>query len=1172
MRRVGPTAVVGLLVLGGLLGVLTLSSRVATANTLYVGGGGPGNYTSIQAAVNAAFPGDTVFVYSGNYTENVTVTKTLNLVGEGMETTFLHGAGAYYTLNVGADWVNVTGLSVVGGVAYETVFGIGMSGHHNRIFRNNASIRFDATLWAYTTITDNVIHRISRESSAFVHPGLQVRSSSFVTIDANTFPDSGIDLWDSTDVTITANNFTSVADVSAGVGFGPLSQWVHGSLANHNSHTITPDNLVNGKPLYYHKNCSGLTVDGVPLGQLIVVNCTAVQISHLQLANPAPPIYVAYSNGVNISTSNVASYILSLQSSDLSIVSNTVGFISLWYTTNARLIANYIDFGTDVAISSSVVISGNIIYDGSVRLHWCNDIQVTDNHITSSDFAAIEVGGPGPWGYRTCSNVVILRNTLESNYVIYYIISVTLGSSILTVHHNNIGTTQGGGYGTVSDEGSGTTWDDGYPSGGNHWWDYTGVDLLSGPNQDLPGTDGIGDTPYVIDSDSIDRYPLMSPMVPGTMPVLSATGEPNYGTDGVDPETGTLGATFTYRVSYLDADNDFPLAGDPKVHIRKGSVEIAGSPFTMTAVDPLDADVTDGKLYTYTTTLTSRGTDYTYEFTASDAVGLAAADWPAPPADAPDVLNRPPTADAGPDQNVPKGTLVTLDGALSRDPDNDPLSYTWAAPPGIALSSANVPMPTFTATRTGTFPFTLTVDDGDPANGTDTDTVVITVWGLPPVANLTADRMRANVGGAFLFSGAGSTDADGSIAAYLFEFADGTDQTGGSDTAMHAYAAPGSYVVRLTVWDDDGNASAADTLTVTVNAPPVASGTVTPASGTLATTFTFTSTSTDSDGTIVTTSWDFGDGATDSGTTVTHAYATRQTFAVTLTVWDDDGATATSTLSVSVGNLPPTAAFAVTPASGDVATEFTFDGSASTDDGTIVAYAWDFGDGTTGSGVVVTHRYSRNGSFAVTLTVTDDGGLEGNATASVAVSRAPGLDDGTVIGIIGIIIGAIIVALWRLRVLWFPYFILWCYTKLRKDEVLDNFLRGRIYEYVRLNPGDAYTEIKRNLDLSNGPLLYHLAVLEREELVRSIQQGSRKRFYPNDVAVPEDGGLHALQARILEALRGEPGVAVTELAMALGVSRHVALYHIRKLVRSDLVRLERRMARLRAYPVRPSSR
>jgi len=282
---------------------------------------------------------------------------------------------------------------------------------------------------------------------------------------------------------------------------------------------------------------------------------------------------------------------------------------------------------------------------------------------------------------------------------------------------------------------------------------------------------------------------------------------------------------------------------------------------------------------------------------------------------------------------------------------------------------------------------------------------------------------------------------------------------------------------------------------------------------------------------------------------------------------------------VSVGNRPPTAVFEVTPATGDVVTVFTFDASASTDDGTIVAYAWDFGDGTTGSGVVVTHRYASNGTFAVTLTVTDNGGLDGTAMAFVAVSlvlgdTTPGgeANDGTIIGIITIIIGVIIAVLWRLRVVWFPMFILWCYTKLRKDEVLDNFLRGRIYEYVRLNPGDAYTDIKRNLDLSNGPLLYHLAVLEREGLVRSVQQGSRKRFYPNDVAVPENGGLHTLQARILEALRGEPGVAVTELASVLGVSRHVALYHIRKLVRSDLVRLERRMARLRAYPVRPASR
>ena len=52
-------------------------------------------------------------------------------------------------------------------------------------------------------------------------------------------------------------------------------------------------------------------------------------------------------------------------------------------------------------------------------------------------------------------------------------------------------------------------WNDDYPTGGNYWSDYIGVDLYSGPNQDLPGSDGIGDTPYTIGV--FDQYPLMAP-------------------------------------------------------------------------------------------------------------------------------------------------------------------------------------------------------------------------------------------------------------------------------------------------------------------------------------------------------------------------------------------------------------------------------------------------------------------------------------------------------------------------------------------------------------------------------------------------------------------------------------------------------------------------------------
>ena len=54
-------------------------------------------------------------------------------------------------------------------------------------------------------------------------------------------------------------------------------------------------------------------------------------------------------------------------------------------------------------------------------------------------------------------------------------------------------------------------WDDGYPSGGNYWSNYTGVDEFHGPNQDQDGSDGIGDTPHVIDTNNQDRYPFMNP-------------------------------------------------------------------------------------------------------------------------------------------------------------------------------------------------------------------------------------------------------------------------------------------------------------------------------------------------------------------------------------------------------------------------------------------------------------------------------------------------------------------------------------------------------------------------------------------------------------------------------------------------------------------------------------
>ncbi|HNR98304.1 MAG TPA: PKD domain-containing protein [Planctomycetota bacterium] len=87
---------------------------------------------------------------------------------------------------------------------------------------------------------------------------------------------------------------------------------------------------------------------------------------------------------------------------------------------------------------------------------------------------------------------------------------------------------------------------------------------------------------------------------------------------------------------------------------------------------------------------------------------------------------------------------------------------------------------------------------------------------------------------------------------------------------------------------------------------------------------------------------------------------------------------------------PPTAAFTASPLSGAAPLAVSFDASASSDDGTIVSYAWDFGDGGTGTGIQTAHTYSAGGKFTVTLTVTDDDGLTGRATATITVEGGAG--------------------------------------------------------------------------------------------------------------------------------------------------------------------------------------
>lgn len=255
----------------------------------------------------------------------------------------------------------------------------------------------------------------------------------------------------------------------------------------------------------------------------------------------------------------------------------------------------------------------------------------------------------------------------------------------------------------------------------------------------------------------------------------------------------------------------------------------------------------------------------------------------------------------------------------------------------------------------------------------------------PPTAAFTATTSPLQVA----VDATDSTDADGTIATYEWDFGDGGTGTGA--TASHTYAVGGPYTIELTITDDDGATATVEQQVVVpdepVNQVPTATfeATTSPLQVTVD-----AATSSDPDGTIVSYEWDFGDGATGSGVTASHTFAAAGTYTVELTVTDDDGATATGSQEVVVPDVPvngtPTAAFDATtsPLQVDV------DASGSSDpDGTIVSYAWDFGDGATGSGVTASHTYAAAGTYTVSLVVTDDDGAAATVGQEVLVPGQP---------------------------------------------------------------------------------------------------------------------------------------------------------------------------------------
>lgn len=324
-------------------------------------------------------------------------------------------------------------------------------------------------------------------------------------------------------------------------------------------------------------------------------------------------------------------------------------------------------------------------------------------------------------------------------------------------------------------------WNASYPTGGNYWDDYTGVDEFSGPDQDQPGPDGIGDTPYLIGADSIDYYPLMEPP---NRPLIAAFT--------VFPSTGYVNTVFSVDASSSsDAEDDLSVL---EVRWDWESDGVWDTSWTVVKTDTHQYSV--------------EGT-HSIKLEVRDTLGLVDSTTRQVTVVPDDV---PPVADAGPEQTVDAGILVTFDGSDSSD-NIGIASYTWTFVDGTGKELYGV-NPIYTFGSPGEY--TVTLDVADDAGNHDTDTVVITVLGLndPPVADAGTDQ-RVTVGETVTFDGSGSSD-DVGIENYTWTFTyDGEEREIYGTGPTFTFDTAGTYTVTLTVMDAQGETDT-DTVEMTV--------------------------------------------------------------------------------------------------------------------------------------------------------------------------------------------------------------------------------------------------------------------------------------------------------------------------------------------------------------------
>jgi uncharacterized repeat protein (TIGR01451 family) len=313
---------------------------------------------------------------------------------------------------------------------------------------------------------------------------------------------------------------------------------VHGTTLLDFVHDIDTSNLVNGKPIrYLLDNKNEVIRPSLDVGYFGLVNCDNIRVENLTLGNNAQGILLAFTENSRVENCTVENndWGIYLHYSDNNTLANNTCLnnkdgIHLGFSDNNTLSNNTCENNSDNGIrlghSSNNAIFNNTFMnnDDGISLDGNSDINILNNNTCKNNGNGIRLGTAG---LNHSNNNTLDNNTCENNdqygIFLYYSDNNLVSNNILKnndqrginlyysnnncIYHNNIVNN-----GTQARDERANYWDNGYPSGGNYWGDYGGVDENRGENQDILGSDGIGDTPYDIPGDSNqDRYPLMDP-------------------------------------------------------------------------------------------------------------------------------------------------------------------------------------------------------------------------------------------------------------------------------------------------------------------------------------------------------------------------------------------------------------------------------------------------------------------------------------------------------------------------------------------------------------------------------------------------------------------------------------------------------------------------------------